>query len=253
MAITLDELLGRNTQTAQNAVDSFPSYEEFRSTRAATQNRVEQTNTRYNFDVAPVQSLRSAESVREYEQNRPYVAPQSNEYQTRDYAFYDNLRQQAPVRPQQTQQTVTPVQQPVREYDNGAYVVSRPQNLYEFTAQDTDRLSDEELYNRLAHTDVSYGRQESVSEQNMFARKAQRTQSRQQEKTHGRLNAKGKAILGVYIAVIALVISLIVVNATKINKGEAVTPTSAINDKVAVQNANILESLQIDSNYEVRV
>lgn len=251
MAITLDELLGRNTQTTQNAIDSFPSYEEF-TTRATTQNRTEQSNMRYNFDVAPVQSLRSVESIRNYEQNRPYVAPQSNEYQSRDYAFYDNLGSRVSERPQQVQQSVTPVQQQVREYDRPVY--ARPQNLYEFTAQDTDRLSDEELYNRLAHTDASYSARQSVAQQNnLFARKAQSTHTQQQEKTRGRLNTKGKVILAIYIAVVALVISLIAVNANKINKGEAVTPTSAINDKVAVQNENISGSLKIDSKYEVRI
>lgn len=72
-----------------------------------------------------------------------------------------------------------------------------------------------------------------------------------EQKQRGRLNTKGKIILGVYIAVIALVASLIIVNATKINQGKAVTPTSKI--EASVQSANNTESLGIDSNYEVRI
>lgn len=88
MAITLDELLGRNTQSAQqDSVERFPSYEDFKARNSV--NQYPQANAqqpvRYNFDMAPAQAPRSVESVRNYEASRPYVAPQSSEYQTRDY------------------------------------------------------------------------------------------------------------------------------------------------------------------------
>ena len=106
MAITLDELLGRNTQSAQqDSVERFPSYEDFKARNSV--NQYPQANAqqpvRYNFDMAPAQAPRSVESVRNYEASRPYVAPQSSEYQTRDYPFYDNLRQdRAQYQPTQT-------------------------------------------------------------------------------------------------------------------------------------------------------
>lgn len=247
MAITLDELLGRNTQTVQNPVDRFPSYEEFQSNRAygATQNRTTQNNMRYNFDVAPASEIRTEDSVRAFEQSRPYVAPRASEYQTQEYAFYDNLRpsrysnvmpvqQQAQVQPMQAEQTLQmpSMSQPV---DYVSYTAPRQstQNLYEFTANDQERLSEEELYNRLAHTDAAYDAQPAKT--GVFARKAQRTQNQTQEKTRGRLNTKGKVILGVYLAVIALVASLIIVNASKINNGKAVAPSSNVQDYATVQ------------------
>ena len=78
MAITLDELLGRNTQSVaqQNSVERFPSYEDFQSSRNTYAQQTEPQNVRYNFDIAPAQAPRSVESVRNYEANRPYVAPQ---------------------------------------------------------------------------------------------------------------------------------------------------------------------------------
>lgn len=261
MAITLDELLGRNTQTTQSGVERFPSYEEFQSTRGSAQGRMNNGNEyRYNYDVAPAQAVRSAESVRDYEANRPYVAPQSSEYQTRDYAFYDNIRQrrengyQQPVMQQMpvqqmpvnmTQAPVMPTQpQQMPTYDYNQYTQTRqtPQSLYEFTAQDCDRLSEAELFNKLAHTEQE--------EQNVYARAEQKEETGR--KTRSRLNTKGKVIVGLYLAVIALVITLIAVNASKINSGDAVTPSSHIQDESTVQMHN-MESTKIDSNYEVRI
>lgn len=263
MAITLDELLGRNTQSVaqQNSVERFPSYEDFKSSRNTYAQQTEPQNARYNFDMAPAQAPRSVESVRSYEATRPYVAPQSSEYQTREYPFYDNLRANAPAQPVQYS---APVQ-----YDQTAYVepmqyqapvqtrVAQPENFYEFTAHDAERLSDQELYNRLAGTsqngpafqDAQVAQKAHTS---LFARRAQRTQDTTEERQRGRLNTKGKIILGVYLAVIALVASLIIVNATKINAGKAVTPTSKVG-VVATQKANNTESFGIDSKYEVRI
>ena len=53
MAITLDELLGRNTQQSQETYDRFPTYEEFHSQRAGSRN-VAQENTHYDFEVRPM-------------------------------------------------------------------------------------------------------------------------------------------------------------------------------------------------------
>ena len=256
MAITLDELLGRNTQSAQQeSVERFPSYEDFIARKNVNQypQANAQQNVRYNFDMAPAQAPRSVESVRNYEASRPYVAPQSSEYQTRDYPFYDNLRQDR-IQYQQPVQTVdySAYAQPVQRVEQ---MPKEHHDFYDFTAQDSERLSDHELYERLAHTNMQQGpvfeEQSQQARTGLFARKAQRTQDMSEQKQRGRLNTKGKIILGVYIAVIALVASLIIVNATKINQGKALTPTSKIES--SVQSANNTESLGIDSNYEVRI
>lgn len=263
MAITLDELLGRNTQSAQQeSVERFPSYEDFKARNGANQypQANAQQNVRYNFDMAPAQAPRSVESVRNYEASRPYVAPQSSEYQTRDYPFYDNLRQDR-IQYQQPVQTVDysvyaqPVQRVEQMPSQAPAQRQEHHDFYDFTAQDSERLSDQELFERLAHTNMQQGpvfeEQRQQARTGLFARKAQRTQDMSEQKQRGRLNTKGKIILGVYIAVIALVASLIIVNATKINQGKAVTPTSKI--EASVQSANNTESLGIDSNYEVRI
>lgn len=260
MAITLDELLGRNTrEVASGNVESFPSYEDFKTSRANQYTQAQPVqNSRYNFDMAPAREVRSTESVRNYEASRPYVAPQAVEYQQREYPFYDSLQQRAQYAPVQYQE-----QSPVQTYDQVQYAEpqvrqSAPahQGFYEFTAQDTERASDQELYARLAHNEMSNtpvfedSAQQAVGRTGLFARKAQKTQNVSEQKQRARLNTKGKIILGVYLAVIALVASLIIVNATKINQGKAVTPTSQIK---ASQEANNTESFAIDSQYEVRV
>ena len=260
MAITLDELLGRNTrEVASGSVESFPSYEDFKTSRANQYTQAQPVqNSRYNFDMAPAREVRSTESVRNYEASRPYVAPQAVEYQQREYPFFDSLQQRAQYAPVQYQEQApgqTDEQVPCDEtrVRQGA---PAHQGFYEFTAQDTDRASDQELYARLAHTEMSNtpvfedSAQQAVGRTGLFARKAQKTQNVSEQKQRARLNTKGKIILGVYLAVIALVASLIIVNATKINQGKAVTPTSQIK---ASQEANNTESFAIDSQYEVRV
>ncbi len=261
MAITLDELLGRNTREAtQNSATSFPSYEDFKTSRINQTPSQPVQSARYNFDIAPAREIRSAESVRNYEAARPYVAPQSSEYQTREYPFYDSLQQRAQYAP--TQYQPTEYQAPVQTYDQVQYAEPQVQQMpshqgfYEFTAQDSERASDQELYARLAHSNNANApvfedsAVQSSARTGLFARKAQKTQDMTEQKQRARLNTKGKVILGVYLAVIALVASLIIVNATKINQGKAVTPTSEV--KASAQ-ANNTESFAIDSRYEVRI
>ena len=234
MAITLDELLGRNTQTSQETYDRFPTYEEFHSQRAAERN-VAQDRQRYDFEVRPME-MRSEEQVRNYAAAEPYTAPQSNEYQKRDYAFYQNLER----RPYETGYAQDAYAQP---YEQTYSQPVQPQNLYEFTRQDNDRLSDSELLAKLEHTDVSrrpiFDRADQAVAQpqrlGFFKRIAQKTEAVQGEKKRARLNTKGKIILGAYVAVIAIVAVLIIVNAGKINKGKAVTPSSSVQGTEIVQ------------------
>lgn len=251
MAITLDELLGRNTQSvSRSSVENFPSYEEFNASRNQSYSAQQmQNNVRYNFDPIPAREVRSEESMRAYEASRPYVAPQNSEYQSRDYAFYNNLnsqrvQQQYPqpgYAPMPTRENVVmeptqfqvPVQypQPQQPQQQPMQTQQPQQSFYEFSAQDGERLSNEELFDKLSYTQANtpvFQEQESKQRTSIFARKAQKTQDTTEARQRGKLNAKGKVILAVYIAVIALVTSLIIVNATKINQGKAVTPTSSV-------------------------
>lgn len=232
MAITLDELLGRNTQSvSRNSVENFPSYEEFNASRnqGYSTSQPVQNNVRYNFDPIPAREVRSEESMRAYEASRPYVTPQNSEYQNREYSFYENLNAQ---RAQHSQ----PIYVPVKTYDPVAktmvqYAQPQQQSFYEFTAQDGERLSNEELYSKLSYTQSgapAFQEQESAKRTSVFARKAEKVQDTTETRQRGKLNTKGKIIVAVYVAVIALVTSLIIVNATKINQGKAVTPTSSI-------------------------
>lgn len=197
MAITLDELLGRNTREAtQNNVTGFPSYEDFKSSRTNQQASYQpvQNNARYNFDMAPAREVRSTESVRNYEAARPYVAPQSSEYQTRDYPFYDNLQQRTQYAPVQYQQPVE-YQAPAQTYDQVQYAQPQVQHapvhegFYEFTAQDTERASDQELYARLAHTNMSNApvfddsTAQSVQRTGLFCSQSSKNARRQRTKT----------------------------------------------------------------------
>ena len=230
MAITLDELLGRNTQQSQETYDRFPTYEEFHSQRAGSRN-VAQENTRYDFEVRPME-MRSEESVRSYAASQPYAAPQQSEYQQRDYAFYQNLEQRPSAYNGYVQDSYAQT-----------YVQPAPQNLYEFTRQDNDRLTDAELLAKLEHTDISrrpiFDRAEETVAQpqrfSLFKRNAQKSVAVQGEKKHARLNTKGKIILAAYVAVVAIVAVLIIVNASKINKGRAVTPSSSMQRNAIVQ------------------
>ncbi len=234
MAITLEELLGKNTRT--ESVESFPStYEEFQSRRNLSYNQVAQDTQRYDFDTRPATPARSESSVREYEISRPYVAPKASEYQSQDYSFYNQM--QAPVRPTFEQ----PQYQEPREY-------SQPttQSLYQFTAYDQDRLSESELFEKLAHTNDSrrpiFDREQSVEQvkkPSIFSRNVAKSEG--QTKTRGRLNTKGKLILGAYIGVVALVAILIIVNAGKLNSGKATTPSSSVQDYSASQSVDMGE------------
>ena len=229
MAITLDELLGRNTQQSQDTIDRFPTYEEFHSQRAGVRGAA-QEQPRYDFNVRPME-LRSEESVRDYNAAQSYVAPMPSEYQQRDYDFYRNL---------ESGQNSYGYTQDM--YAN-TYAQPRPQNLYEFTRQDNDRLSDGELIAKLEHTDVSHrpifdrAQEATVSPKgfSIFKKQAQEQTAVQQEKKHARLNTKGKLILAAYIGAIAVVAILIIVNAGKINKGKAVTPSSSMERTAIVQ------------------
>ncbi|MBO4554783.1 MAG: hypothetical protein J5713_03285 [Clostridia bacterium] len=209
MAITLDELLGKNTQqTEGTSYDRFPSYEEFHAQRTQPK---EMTQDRYDFDV------RNDASFTSYAPN----------YTQNGFGQYGNPERNNFVQDSYAQTYAEPYS---------------PTDLYDFTRRDKDRLSDAELLEKLEHTDVSrrpiFDRAAEQTVQpaklGFFQRKAQKAEAVQGEKKRARLNTKGKIILGAYFAVIALVAVLIIVNASKINAGKAVTPSSNLQNNIAI-------------------
>jgi len=209
MAITLDELLGNNTQQSQQetSYDRFPSYEEFHAQRAGQRNMAQE---RYDFDVRGDANYGTS------------YAPTQN-----GFGQYQNPERSTFVQDSYAQTYKQPY---------------TPTDLYDFTRRDKDRLSEEQLLEKLEHTDVSrrpiFDRSaEQTAETTrfgLFQKTAEKQEAVQGEKKRARLNTKGKIILGAYLGIIALVAVLIIVNASKINSGKAVTPSSHVQDNVAI-------------------
>lgn len=118
------------------------------------------------------------------------------------------------------------------------------QNLYEFTRQDKDRLSTEEYFEKLSYTNDSrkpvFNKvdTEQVIEQKhgVFSHRAESKENEAVEpKKKSLLNVKGKLIIAAYVAVVATVAALIIVNSGKLNLGKATTPSSSIQDTAIVQ------------------
>jgi hypothetical protein len=273
MAITLDELLGRNTaRNSTQTVERFPTYEDYLSSR---RDEAQNTNDsfdepRFNFETRPYTSPRSEESVRRLESSRPYVAPTSREYINRDFdgsSVLDRIQSRPKTTRRETSyenngalgggygayaqpqsevysQNRGYAEQPSRTAEDyrlsNGYGASDGRSLYQFTANDFDRLSDNELFEKLSHTNggrrplfdrVSAGSASAAvgSVQAGSFASARETLAQKTEKKRAKLNTKGKIILAAYIAVIVTVAVLIIVNAGSINKGTAKVPSSSLN------------------------
>ncbi|MCQ2409204.1 MAG: hypothetical protein MJ068_01515 [Clostridia bacterium] len=192
MAITLDDLLGRNRRPEQETENRthFPTYEEFQSLR--------NKNTQNNYSEPVI--------------SQPSVDQESTPVFSR-YDYKENSAQSI--------------------------------NLYEFTQRDHDRLSDQEYFSKLNYTNSSsrpvFDRQESVQaveqRHNVFTRRAEAEAEEVQDsvKKKAPLSLKGKLIIAAYVAVVATVAVLIIVNSGKLNLGKATTPSSSVSDSAIVQ------------------
>ena len=191
MAITLDELLGRN-MTTEKTTEIFPSYEEFASARNAATRTAERNDS---FGATSGYGYYSAPSQQRYEAQR-YEA---DVYQPR---YNDNT------------------------YSNDIIQPARQQSFYDYVAHNTAGLDDADLYNRLSRTNGSM--RPAFGSNEVSERSAQKTAQATgvQQKTRGRLNTKGKLIVGSFLAVVVTVMSLIIAYASKINSGTAVVPAS---------------------------
>ncbi|MCM1306307.1 MAG: hypothetical protein NC037_00690 [Bacteroides sp.] len=184
--MTLDELLGNQTQTAER----FPSYEEFASSR-----------------------------------NRSYARNESDVIDSYDQFGY------APSAVIEDEYVPSYTQDIIRPY-------TRNQNFYEYVARQNKETTDADLYARLSRSNESlrpvFDRNESAEMTAAF----QNTKADQ--KKRGRLNTKGKLIVGAFVALVITTVSLIIAFAGKINSGTAVVPASNAGAvSVSVQSANL--------------
>ncbi len=233
MAITLDELLGKNKIEEGSSVDYFPTEDEFYARRldnyrmSSKATLYPSVDERPKFDIQnrPVQQPpRSVEEVRRYEEARPYVAPRRDEYrpasQPRDYGRYD-----VP-----SVDTYGGYDAPARDYRNDYYdapaqsMRATDRGFYDFAAAEQDRASERDLYSRLSMTS-------GASDVDQKTAQDSATQYRNETATSTgkkvKLGLKAKIIIVAYAVVFSLVAILIGVNAESLNSGTAKVPSSA--------------------------
>lgn len=224
MAITLDELLGRNqTRNSSETVDRFPSYDDYTASRRMQDSAVAYDNKPvYNFETRPYTAPRSAESARAYEASRPYEAPRVDEYRAMDYSAALDERFAERQRRYESEAGYS-------AYDNYEPSRTPSRGLYEFTVNDAERASGDELYDRLSMTSDA-----AVSTSAAQAAKASYNENyaeryREANKTKRRLHLglKAKLIIAAYVIVVVLIGVLIIVNAKPLNAGTAKVPSAS--------------------------
>lgn len=256
MAITLDELLGRNQNPEPSAsTESFPSYREYEERRAQGTAPLRVERPVYNFDPRPYTPPRSVESARAYEASRPYVAPRANEYRAQDYTTVVDRRLASP----ETDRYAAPERdryaseaEYAETYGGYRRDEARPQSLYEFTVNDAERASDDELYDRLsASTTSAYAAEREQAARASYAEnyaERYRAENKKRRKLH--LGLKAKLIIAAYVVVVVLVAVLVIVNAGSLNRGTAKVPSGAQYTSAAELEAHNTTEAQIDFGHE---
>lgn len=223
MSYAIDKILGKNEQdenvSAQDNMRGYPpvdggapSYSEFKATH----------NFNGNIDVAP-RSFGMGEPYPIDDVRRDVRQP----YGEQGYAYprQDNGYMQQGIG--QDMRQAMPQDMPRQNYARRDYY--QPQNyanyqtqFYGFAAQD-DLARRTEFENKLASVN-NYSRQTE--------KEAEHADAQNKPKMRKKLNAKGAVILALYLVVVAVVITLIGVNAGKINSGKAVVPASEVTTMV---------------------
>lgn len=190
--IKIEDVLPKEQQ--ENTEAGFPTYDAFRSRNASPQYiENERQNSMYEPPV------------------RPFVAPKSGEYRDQ-YAMRDYIvNEPKPSEPRAEE----------------GYGAPQYNNFYEFNAYSKDTKSPEQLMRML---------DSSASEQNMRQdsldssayKPAIPSYSEQPQKAKKRVDLKGKIIAVLYAAFAVAIVTLIAVNASKINSGKAVVPSSSV-------------------------
>ena len=236
MAITLDELLGRNRGDAADEYtsDRFPSYGEF-SARRTGGSDVRYADGgegyAYDFDRRPQSAPRSTEAARDYEASRPYRASREEEYRPIDYAARER---RAPSDAgydagydrgyEESARSAYADERGARAYSGG---------LYEFTRNDAERASGEDLYDRLSATGTASaaktaGYERAARESYVSEDYAAKYRAEHKTKKKARFGLKAKLIIAAYVIVVAIVGILIIVNAKPLNNGTAAVPSSSV-------------------------
>ena len=219
MAITLDELLGRNRGGANEpaSVDSFPSYDAYTARRTENGSPAGYDRPAYNYDfrTRPYEAPRSVESARAYEASRPYEAPRVDEYRPVDYSTAFDRRAAAPRESYAPENGYAPYPEDVRPARREDAARG---GLYEFTVY-----------------------AENYAEKYRAANKARK---------RPRLGIKAKLLIAAYVAVVVIVSVLIIVNAKPLNDGTAAVPSSSVT-ALAEDGANNQNLSQIEFGYEV--
>lgn len=246
MAITLDELLGRNRTDERQNIDAFPPMEEYTARRAEGNMYTAPERPKFDIERRPYTPPRSVEETRRYEASRPYEAPRSEEYRPSDrareyearYERYDAVREMPVERDYRRDY-------PVADADRGGF--------YQFAATDTERAPGQELYDRLSMTSTAAAEQERIARQSYaenYAENYRKENVRTRRKV--RLGLKAKLIIAAYAVVFAVIAILIGVNARPLNRGTAAVPSSG-EALAASQAENSATSSAIQYGYEVDV
>lgn len=253
MAITLDELLGRNRGGANEpaSVDSFPSYDAYTARRTENGSPAGYDRPAYNYDfrTRPYEAPRSVESARAYEASRPYEAPRVDEYRPVDYSTAFDRRAASPRESYAPETGYAPYPEDVRPARREDAARG---GLYEFTVNDAERASSEDLYNRLSGVSPSAqsAQRERAARESYAENYAEKYRAANKARKRPRLGIKAKLLIAAYVAVVVIVSVLIIVNAKPLNDGTAAVPSSSVT-ALAEDGANNQSLSQIEFGYEV--
>lgn len=217
MSLALEEVLSaRQKEDAQNTINSdgrmasgmgAPSYAEYK--QAHMSGMVNVDPQQFNMGTPyPVQDRARADYVPYAAQGMQQTYPQQS-YANPSYGYTQQYSSQGYAQPYGGQYAQ-------QGYASGAQW--QPMPFYTYNAQ-AESARQAEFENRLMPQNASAAEQEKAEEQ---------VSAQSRPKMKKRLNAKGAVILSLYLAVVAVVITLIGVNAGKINSGKAVVPASNV-------------------------
>jgi hypothetical protein len=249
MAITLDELLGRNIQQDTDRSRSFPTYDEY-GQRRPTDRSAGFTAPAYTpLDTRPYRAPRTEEAARQDLATRPYVPPKQSEYRSYDMtdgpyvseyerAWHDYNTNTVPLKREAGDRAAAGGYEEYRKLATGQVAPKEISSLYAFTIKDNDRLSERELDVKLSHTRASAALPVSPVQRQQTSKAftpvvQSNAETYKAEGKKRRLKTKAKVLIAIYIAVIITVAVLIIVNAGEINTGAVVTPDGPVG---AVQN-----------------
>ena len=256
--LSINELLDKETASGREDTRTFESFKDAHNiygqgaynvaprtfeTRGETFTQSAPTNDSYAPYGDRMEYRRpSQQSFRQAPQNeRPYDAP-----------AFDPYRQGGANANYQTRPMYqdTPYQGMQGYRQDGGYTPYQNQSLFDFTASEQmSRMN--EFEGRLApQNNFGYQRRQVEAEQQAaYEEQLNAAHPAKRRKTMG---VKSKIILGLYVALVAVVITLIAVNAGRINSGKAVIPSSKVEYAQEYVVENNFQSPAINSLYDFK-